>query len=481
MNSIYLKKFPEICLALSSARDRDELLSRILDIATDLARCDGGVVYLLEEDGLHFSHMVIRSLGIRWGGHDIPISLPPVPLRLSHVCIRTALERRIIHIPDVYSDKDFDFSDTRKSDAAAGYHTQSMLLVPLSNDLGEFIGVLQLINAIAENGTATEFSAETRTIIQAIASQVAISLTNLFYSEQITQLLDSLVGALSTAIDAYTPYNANHTRNMVKYATRFLDWLDETNNTWRFDPDMRRAFLLSVWLHDIGKLAIPLEIMDKPTRLGNHLERIEHRFSSMALLAKIELLQGSIDQGEYDRRISAQSSTLAFIHEINAARTLQDEQISRVDEIAQLRYTDENGNLCPWITDEEYVFLSIRRGTLSAEERLVMESHAEVTERILAQVSFPKRYSQVPRWASAHHELLNGHGYPYHQTAESIPPEVRLLTILDIFEALTSTERPYKPGMPVSDALSVLVDMVQDGHLDAMIVALFLESKVWED
>lgn len=481
MTATPFQKLLHICVALSAERDREDLLTQILDTAIDLANSDGGTLYLLEDNELHFCRMVTKSFSIRQGGHEAPITLPPVPLRPSHVCARAVLENRLINVPDVRSNEDFDFSGARKYDAMTGYFTRSMLVVPLANDRGELIGVLQLINALTDDGEPTDFPAEIEAMILALASQAAISLTNMLYSEQITQLLDSLVGALSTAIDARTPYNANHTRNMVKYGTRFLDWLEKSGNNWQFDPDTRRAFLLSVWLHDVGKLVVPLEVMDKASRLGSQLTEVEHRFTTMALLTKIALLQGEIDQPEYDRRIAAQEEALSFIRTINTAGFLPDDKLARVEELAKLQFIDQNGESVPWITEEEHTLLSIRKGTLSAEERTIMESHVIVTSRILEQVSFPKRYAQVPAWASAHHELLNGRGYPAHRTAESIPPEVRLLTVLDIFDALTAFDRPYKPGMPTEKALSILQNMVQEGTLDANIVSLFIESRVWEE
>ena len=481
MTSTPFQKLLQICIALSAERDREALLSQILDTAIDVANSDGGTLYLLENDELHFCRMVTKSFSIRQGGHAAPITLPPVPLRPSHVCARAVLENRLINVPDVHSNEEFDFSGARKYDAMTGYKTRSMLVVPLANDRGELIGVLQLINALTDDGEPTDFPKEIEDLMLALASQAAISLTNMLYSEQITQLLDSLVDALSTAIDARTPYNANHTRNMVKYGTRFLDWLDKSGNSWQFDPDTRRSFLLSVWLHDVGKLVVPLEVMDKASRLGSNLQEVEHRFSIMALLSENALLRGEINQEEYDRRIAEQESALSFIREINSAGFLSDERLARVEEIAKMRFVARNGEETPWLTEAEHTLLSIRKGTLSAEERSVMESHVVVTARILEQVSFPKRYAQVPAWASAHHELLNGRGYPDHRTAESIPPEVRLLTVLDIFDALTAFDRPYKPGMPAEKALSILQNMVQEGNLDANIVSLFIESRAWEE
>ena len=160
MTTQHMQTLLDICAALSAERDREALLSRILDAAMDLTACDGGTLYLLEEDGLHFCRMVTRSFGLRQGGHDTPITLPPVPLKPSHVCARAVLEDRLINVPDVHQDQEFDFSGARRYDAMTGYCTRSMLVVPLTNDRGELIGVLQLINALTEDGKPTDFTSD---------------------------------------------------------------------------------------------------------------------------------------------------------------------------------------------------------------------------------------------------------------------------------------------------------------------------------
>jgi GAF domain-containing protein len=216
-----MKRFLDMCLALTAERDREALLSSILDNAMDIAHADAGTLYLLEDDGLHFCRMVTRSMGVRQGGHASPISLPPVPLEEKYVCSWVALHNELINVSDVHTDTHFDFTGSLRYDAMTGYCTQSMLVVPMSNDRGEVIGVAQLINATDAEGNTIGFDPEVELLISAISSQAAISITNMKYSEQITSLLDSLVGALSTAIDERTPYNANHTRNMVATAHVF--------------------------------------------------------------------------------------------------------------------------------------------------------------------------------------------------------------------------------------------------------------------
>ena len=300
------------------------------------------------------------------------------------------------------------------------------------------------------------------------------------YAQDIERLLDSLVRALSTAIDERSHYNANHTRNMVKMAEAFLDWMEKNGNPWRYDGIRRRVFLMSVALHDVGKLTVPLEIMDKSTRLGSRLDMIRDRFTKVKLLNRIAMLEGRITAAEHDRAAAEAEDILAFICRINKAGFLPDEDLQRVQNLAAKTFTDENGTVQRLLTDGEITMLSIRKGTLTAEERSRMQGHAASTWSILSQVQFPDAYADVPAWAASHHELLNATGYTKGLAGEEIPREVRLLTILDIFEALTAKDRPYKPPMPLEKAWKILDSMVREGAMDGEMLAEFKESRAWE-
>ena len=480
MNTSDLEKFLGVCLAITGERDREALLTRILDTAMDISHCDAGTLYLSEPDGLHFCRMATRSLNIRQGGHNDPITLPPVPLEGKYVCSWSALHRQALNISDVHTDTRFDFTGSLQYDRLTGYHTVSMLVVPMSGEKGQQIGVMQLINALDKTENIIAFPSDLERLISALASQAAISITNMQYAEQITSLLDSLVGALSKAIDERSPYTANHTQNMSAIAEQFLDYLDKTKNTWHFSPEKRRAFLMSVKLHDVGKVAIPLEIMDKESRLSSFLPDVQNRFRTIGLLDRIAMLEGRLSPEEYSLRSEDLQESLSFVERVNRAGFLSDEDLAKVDALASRVYTDIEGHEKPWITKLEHACLSIRKGTLTDAERTIIQSHVEITEHILSRVSFPEAYSDVPAWASSHHELLNGKGYPYHHLAPDISPETRLLTILDVFEALTARDRPYKPAIPLEKAISILKSMAQEGSIDNDILSLFLESRAWE-
>ena len=299
------------------------------------------------------------------------------------------------------------------------------------------------------------------------------------YARQITELLDSLVTALSIAIDERSPYTAKHTRNMVKLGEAFLDWLDSTNNPHRLDADRRHAFLMSVWLHDVGKLTVPLSIMDKATRLGDHLEHIETRFEKIMLLSRIEFLENRISREEHEMRAARYGDWLEQIRRINTAPFLSDEDMALVREIGEASFLNTDGTQQPVLTQTEMEDLTIRKGTLTDEERSIMQSHASATRKILSSVKFPDLFAMVPDWASEHHELLSGSGYPLKMQDSAIPREVRMLTILDIFEALTAKDRPYKKPIPVERSLEILHSMAREGNVDEEILDLFEQSQAW--
>ena len=303
--------------------------------------------------------------------------------------------------------------------------------------------------------------------------------------ENIKELFRSFVRVMSSAVDERTPYNASHTRNMAEYGERFIDYLNEqakkAGRPPLFDADHKEEFLMSVWLHDIGKLVIPLEIMNKNTRLmPEQTTELLHRLEKIRLLAQISCLKGEITEHDLETcREDLKKAREEILH-ANTAGLCPDSLRNEICRIHEKTYTEEDGSLKPWITDEEFHMLMIRKGTLSEEEREIMESHVVFTDKLLSEIRFSKKLSHVRAWAAAHHELLDGSGYPKHLKGDQIPMEVRMLTILDIFDALVAEDRPYKPGVPVEKALKILTDMAEkEGKLDPELTRLFVESRCW--
>ena len=471
----------DIGLAFSGEKDKEKLLDKMLEAAMEITGCDGGTLYIRNGEELDFKIMITRSRQIHQGAGRKETTLPPVPLRKEHVCACSVLYRRLIRIDNIYDNEQYDFTGAKQYDAMTGYHTQSMMVVPLEDDKERVIGVVQLINAMDEEGRVIPFKEEQERILLSIGSQAAIGLVNMNYAQQIREMLDSYVKVMSTAIDARTPYNANHTRNMVRYAKGFIAWLKEQNRPDLLDEQKEQEFLMSIWMHDIGKLVTPIEVMDKKDRLADNYSKVMDRLERIRLLNRIRELEGKISRqeaGDYSARIRQAKELVTKVNEISY---LTKDLEAEVRNISELTYQEEDGSRKPWITKQEKEQLLIEAGTLTGEERRIMQQHVEMTRIMLEQMTLGEDYANVLTWAGEHHELLDGSGYPKGLSGEQICPEVRLLTILDIFEAMTAADRPYKEPMPVEYALEKLHRMAESGQIDGRILELFEQSRAWEN
>ena len=474
------KKVLEIGASLTSSKDANAVLENIMRGAMDISGADGGTLYLLDNNELKFKIMITKSKNFYRGLNGEEVDMPPVKLSIKNVCAAAVLEKKTINVEDVYHNDDYDFSGPRKYDQLNKYRTKSVLVIPMVNDHGEIIGVLQLLNATDEMGKVVSFEKEDVEIIEALTSQAAIIVTNSNYAKQISELLFGFVKVISKGIDEITPYNANHTRNMVKYAEKFFDYQDTIDSPYKVNDDERKEILISIWLHDIGKLITPLEVMNKNTRLGNKLDEIKHRYEKIALLIELDEARSSISNKEYLNKIEELNKALEDIERLNNAGYLSEDDIKRINDIYHMSYKDNKNNEYKYLEDNEYKNMMIRKGTLSDEEREIMQRHVVMTSQMLEGLDFPRGFTNVPFYAGAHHEFLNGKGYPNHLVAKDLPWQARLITIIDIFEALTANDRPYKKPMPAEKAFTILDDMVKDGQLDNDLLEAFKKSKAWE-
>ena len=479
MAMLEIGKLLDIGIALSSEKNADKLLETILEAAMDISNCDAGTLYVIDDNELHFKITITKSLGIRSGANGEKVEIPPRAMTRNNVCACAVLDRMTINIADIYEDKNFNFTGPKEFYAMTGYKTISMLTVPMEDDHSEVIGVLQLANALDNGGKIIPFAPEYEQVILSLASQAAISLTIRKYADEVSELLNSFVRVMSTAIDARSPYNANHTRNMAKYAVKFVAWLKDSGLV-EFDEAREKQFLMSVWLHDIGKLVVPLEVMDKENRLGPKITTVMNRFQVIGLQNEINYLNGSIDANEHDRRTEELRTTRELVEKADRAGFLSDDTLAAIHALKEVKANGAEGET-PYITNGEINCLLVRKGTLTDEERQLMESHVIMTRRMLNEMSFPKSYRLITNWASSHHEYLNGSGYPDKLAGEAIPLEVRALTILDIYDALTAQDRPYKPSVPAEKAFAILTDMVTSGQIDGKLLELFKQSEAWKN
>ena len=474
-----LEKIVDTGTILMTEKDKERLLGLLLDSAMEITGCDAATLYLWRENGLEFARMKTLSMNISRGEGGAPIDLPPVALDEKNVCAYAALNRKLVNVADVYGGDSFDFSGPKEYDALTGYRTKSMLVIPLEETRGDVIGVLQLMNAMDDTGQIVPFQKDDEYVIRALGSQTAVSVNNMLYLEELKEQLYSFVSAFVTTVDERTPYNGSHTRKVSVYAALIADWINRKHEDGScddfFDENRKEQLVLAAALHDIGKIVIPLSIMNKASRLGDRLNDIEQRFRLLSAYSEIDMLRGQITEEENESVRTYLADSLDFIREVNQYGFLAEDRHARVCQIAAKTY-QHGDEVIPYLTHEEEECLLVRKGTLTAAERDQMESHVVMTEKILEQVHFSKHYSNVPRFAAAHHELLDGSGYPRNMKADELELEMRILAVADIYDALVATDRPYKRPMPQERAFVILYSMAEEGKLERRLVTYLQEA-----
>lgn len=479
MEQTQIDKILEIGIQLTAERDYDELLAKIVDCAMELTQSDGGTLYLYENEQLHFCITKNISLGVNRKGQDRE-QYPPVPMTEKNICAYAALHRKLLNIEDAYSCQEFDFSGPREYDKLTGYRTKSMLVFPLVNHEDKLIGVVQLINAQDAEGAVVPFDRECEKIVESLGSQAAVAVSNMKFVQEIEQLMISITQVFTDAIDTRIPYNYYHSRNVYLYVRMLVDYINrryaEGKVSFHYSAEERDELLMAALMHDIGKLVIPNEIIDKTTRLGEKLPLVMEHFQHLTALYHIDYLEGRISKSKWIEERNNLVDAQQRIEEINRKPGLSDEDVQYVKSLAARKYTGVNGTKIPFLSLNEENCLTVRRGNLTQEERNIICSHVEYTEKYLSKMNFGERYPHIIQWAGAHHELMDGSGYPRGLKGEEIPLEARILAIVDVFEALTSSDRPYKKSMEESKALSVLDEMSDQGKVDKEILELFKEA-----
>ncbi|HET8816870.1 MAG TPA: HD domain-containing phosphohydrolase [Pseudidiomarina sp.] len=475
-----------IGIALTSERDPLRLLEMILSSARKLTGADAGSLYLVEgEDqnrALHFALVQNDRLGIHYGGSGEPISdkFAPLPVYTENqpnnslIVVSAVLDEKTIVIDDAYHAAGFDFSGTRAFDKKTGYHTQSVLVIPLRNHESEVIAALQLINKL-EQGTTTAFKEDDIELAESLASQAAIALTNQRLIRELETLFESFTQLIAEAIDAKSPQTGAHCRRVPELTLMIADAASGSQypGIEQFNMDERERYELktAAWMHDCGKIVTPPHVVEKSRKLETIYDRIatiEARFAALAA------------QPEWQERTAALADDLEFLRMANAgSEFMSDEDVERVQAIAQRQYPTLDGTMQSLLTAQEVEFLSIRRGTLTADERKIMEDHMVHTINMLEKLPFPKHLRRVPEFAGGHHERMDGKGYPRGLTREQMSIPARIMGIADVFEALTAPERSYKKPMSLSQSLTIMGRMVENNHLDADLFRLFIDKQVY--
>ncbi len=488
----------EISVALSAEKNLGRFLEKVVEETRNVTNADGGTLYIMSDDKkeLRFAVVQTGTMDIRMGGTSGEITWEPVSLfngggspNYSNVSAYAALSGNVVNIPEVYDADGFNFEGTRVFDAKTGYRSKSMLVVPMRNHENDIIGVLQLLNARDPvTGEVVPFSEENQHMTESLASQAAVALTNNLLIQGLENLLESFIKSIAAAIDEKSSYTGGHIRRVADLTTAIVKKINGTSrgtyaNT-SFNEDEMRELQIAAWLHDVGKITTPEHVIDKATKLETVYDRIEvlkTRFEAI----KREHEIGLIKEGASDPEDPAFNETLKeemdFLVKANYGREwMDDEMIERVKRIAERQWTAD-GRRQPLLTDDEIRCLSVRSGTLTDEERGVVNNHAAITYKILSQLPFPKKLRHVPAYAAAHHEKINGSGYPLGLEGDQIPLQSRILALADIFEALTAKDRPYKKGKTLSEAIAIMEVMAKNNEIDPELFRFFMDERIHLD
>ncbi len=505
-----IEKLTEVGIALSTEHDTQRLLEQILLGAKAITNADGGTLYSVQEDGtVRMEILRTDSLNFAMGGTTgEPVPFPPIPLYAPdgsanhhNVVTHAVLNDRTIDIPDAYDAAGFDFTGTREFDRKTGYRSTSFLTVPMKNHEGDIIGVLQLLNAQDEStGAIVPFSPESRRLAEALASQAAIALTNRRLLEDLKNLFESLIHLIANAIDEKSPYTGGHCRRVPVITMMLAEAAHRTTEgalkDFKMTDQDRYELEIAAWLHDCGKIVTPEYVVDKATKLETIHDRInvvDSRFEILRRDAELRWLRRRLEaaergeaadeaaHAEYQATLRHLANEQAFLHRANkGGEFMSEEDRARVEAIALRTWVDGTGKVQPLLTADEVQNLNIPKGTLTPEEREVINHHIVATIRMLETLPFPKHLRNVPEYAGGHHERVDGMGYPKGLTRDQMSVQARIMAIADIFEALTAKDRPYKPGKKLSESLRILAFMKHEGHIDPDLFDIFVAQRVYE-
>jgi HD-GYP domain-containing protein (c-di-GMP phosphodiesterase class II) len=502
-----VKRLVQIGVALSAERDLNRLLEMIVDEAKKYSHAEGGTLYIMSEDEsvLHFAIVQNDPLNVRMGGSGGSITWPPVRLinpdgtpNYANVSAYAALSGKVVNIADVYNAEGFNFEGTRKFDSETGYRSVSMLVIPMRNHENDIIGVLQLLNCRKDlTGEVTTFSAEKQEMTESLASQAAVALSKNRLIHDLENLLESFIKTIAATIDEKSPYTGGHVRRVAALTMTIAAKVNEAEEgpfkDCRFTEDQMKELRMAAWLHDVGKITTPEHIIDKSTKLETVYDRIHNlktRFEIVRRDHAIERLKkepgprpaGPAEKpGEEDTFQRELEEDIEFLVRANAGdEYMTDMMIARLKSIARRKLT-MNGESSSLLDEEDVRYLSVRSGTLTDEEREVLNNHARATYKMLSQLPFPRKIRSVPAYAAAHHEKLDGTGYPLGLRGEQLSLQARILALADVFEALTAGDRPYKKGKTLAESIRILKEMVRGKHIDADLFSLFMKERIYHD
>jgi HD-GYP domain-containing protein (c-di-GMP phosphodiesterase class II) len=479
-----IERLIKIGTALTVERNLHELLKMIVDELKSLISADKASLFLIDKE----KHELIFHIT-----SDEVLREQRLPMSRKSIAGYVAMTGEILRIPDVYElEEASPYKFNKEIDKQTGYRTRSMIALPMIDHKGERIGVIQLINKQVNNAVVP-FDGDDERLLNALASQAAVSIENARLYNDIEIFFASFVRALASAIEARDPVTKGHSRRVAMYAEATA----KAMNT--FSPAELKELLYAAWLHDVGKIGVREYILNKQNKLSDEeIEVIKTRFHLIKMLMRWELDRDCLAELEKDsaspayarfveerkKKLDDELTVLDmyvnFIVEKNKPGFMSEADIKTLNDIAKRSFVDSNAQKQPYLTPFEIERLSINKGNLTSLERENMNSHVQYTWDILSEIPFTKELRNVPFYASLHHEKLDGSGYPFGYMAEKIPVQARILAIADIYDALTAQDRPYKKPIPQGKALDIIEEMVQSNNLDREVFITFIKNRIYE-
>ena len=491
----------QIGIELSAEKDVDKLLEKILIECMNITGCDAGSLYFKEEcDGqpcIRFRHTQNRSKSFPFKSFTLPINTNSIAGACAYNGVVYNLKSMDETVEKIGIHHDGSF------DKSINYKTCNMLVIPMKNYSGDVIGVLQLINKkrnsktiLGEPETIPEeivpFHDREAEIIESLAAQAAILIERSQLFDEIEELLESFTVSLVTALDQRDPITAGHSKRVTEYALNLAHKVDEVDygpySDLHFSQEEFKEMYYAGLLHDVGKIGVREFVLMKQNKLmDSEMQTLFYKYqwiknhlnlkSQKIKLSKVEAL--ILDNIE---------DYWAFISDINQKGFLPDDELAKLEHLGTLSFTfnktdmggNENTETVVLLTPHELESLSIRRGTLTAEEREMIQSHARFSFEILSGIKWTRELSNVPIISASHHEKMNGKGYPKGLTGEEMPVQARILAVADIFDALTAKDRPYKPAIPIPKTLEIIQEEADRYHLDPDLVKIFVKEKAYE-
>ncbi|MFC1898148.1 HD domain-containing phosphohydrolase [Candidatus Cloacimonadota bacterium] len=489
-----VQRLTNVGIALSAEKDINKFFLLTLVEALYFTNADACTIYTISEDQkfLDFKVVCTLSKNLRLGMADTS-KWPSIPLydennekRMANFVSYVAHTGDPLRIDDVYDQDIFDASGTKKYDGNNNYRSKSMAAIPLKNHENEVLGVVQLINALDENGEVISFSDDNMMMLSSLSSQAAIALSNKKLIQGLESLLYQFIKSIAAAIDRKSKNTGGHI-DRVASLSEMLSKKIQVDEVYypdiKFTDDELQEISLAGWMHDVGKITTPVFVQDKGKKLETIFDRLELVNTRIDLVEKViendilcglkkgrEELQPILDKLESYRKFITVCNT--------GGEFMADEKLALLDQILAFRYKSGEKEYY-LINEDEHKNLGIRRGTLLWEEILKMREHALVSYEMLNELTFPKKFKNVPLYASAHHERLNGKGYPNELTEDQLPLQARIIAVADVYEALTASDRPYKPGKTLSETFRILGFMAKDRDIDSKLLNLFIDSKLY--